>query len=245
MKIKKTNIIFFLPNFSEGGAGKSITTICNNLDYRIFNIIIISIGKCHYKNFFNKKTIFYELNKKKIFNSFFEIIRILKNKYNKKDTIFISNINYANVLSCLFIKLMMNYKLVLAERTPLKELNTFYNIRDFFKKKIIYLLMKLIYRFADQVVVNSSFSKKEFHKKIKCNLKLIHSPSLNKIRINNTKKINKKLRILSIGRLSKEKRFDILIDIIDRLKDYDIKAQIIGNGPLEKVLKQKIKSKNS
>jgi len=243
MKLNKTNLVFFLPNFSEGGAGRSITTICNNLDNKFFNLTVISIGKCYYKKLFNKKTTFYELDKKKTLFSFFQIRKILKKNYNKKNTIFISNMNYANILSCLFIKLGMNFSLVLSERTPLKELYIFYNFSDFFKKKIIYFLMKLIYRFADKVVVNSLFTKNEFDKKIKCNLELIHSPSLGKIKIKKVKNITGKLRILSIGRLSKEKRFDILIDIIEQLKKHDVKAHIIGNGPLEFALKQKIKSK--
>ena len=67
MKLNKTNLVFFLPNFSEGGAGRSITTICNNLDIKFFNLTVISIGKCYYKKLFNKKTTFYELDKKKLF----------------------------------------------------------------------------------------------------------------------------------------------------------------------------------
>jgi len=32
VSIKKKNLIFFLPNFSSGGAGKSILNICKNLN---------------------------------------------------------------------------------------------------------------------------------------------------------------------------------------------------------------------
>jgi hypothetical protein len=49
MLIKK-NLIFFLPNFSKGGAANSIIRLCEGLDKKEYNIYIISIGKNSYKN---------------------------------------------------------------------------------------------------------------------------------------------------------------------------------------------------
>ena len=60
----------------------------------------------------------FEIKMQKTLFSFFKIIKILKNDFDKKNTIFISNMNYANALSCIFIKLLSNYKLIL-----LKELH--------------------------------------------------------------------------------------------------------------------------
>ena len=79
MKTKKINLIFFLPNFSEGGAGKSILKICNKINHKMFNITIISIGKCYYKNLFRKDISIVQLNIKKTFFAFFDIVKILKN----------------------------------------------------------------------------------------------------------------------------------------------------------------------
>ena len=239
----KINLIFFLPNFSEGGAGKSIMKICNNLNNLKYTITIISIGKCFYKKQFKRNIKFYELKQKKTFLSFFKISKILNKNYPSQNTIFISNMNYVNVLACIFLKFILNYKLVLIERTPLKELKIFYNFNEIFKKKIIYMLMKLLYRFSDKVIVNSFYSQNEFKKNINCNVEVIHSPSIDKIKFKKFKKINKKLNILSIGRLSKEKRFDFLINVIEKLKDFNIKLLIIGNGPLKEKLMKLIKEK--
>ena len=103
--------------------------------------------------------------------------------------------------------------------------------------------MKLLYRFSDKVIVNSFYSQNEFKKNINCNVEVIHSPSIDKIKFKKFKKINKKLNILSIGRLSKEKRFDFLINVIEKLKDFNIKLLIIGNGPLKEKLMKLIKEK--
>lgn len=244
MKINKINLIFFLPNFLGGGAGRSIMKICNNLSNFKYSITIISLGKCFYKKNFKKNVKFYELKQKKTFLSFFNICKILIKNYSNKNTIFISNMNYVNVLSCFFLKFILSYKLILVERTPLKELKTFYNINEFFKKKIVYLLMKLLYRFSDKVVVNSLYSQNEFKKVINCNLEVIHSPSIDKL---NFKKFQKKrwgkLKILSIGRLSVEKRFDFLINTINKLKKFNIQLIIIGDGPLKEKLLRSIKEK--
>ena len=240
MKVNKINLIFFLPNFSEGGAGKSILKICNKINDNRFKIIIISIGKCYYKKFFNKNIKIFQLSSKKTIFSFLDISKLLK-RYDKKDTIFISNINYTNTLSCIFIKLIFNYKLILIERTPLKELYINYNFKDFIKKKTIYFLMKLFYRFADRVVVNSQYTKNLFKKKIKCNLKLIYSPSIDKIELNRKNKNINSLKIITIGRLSFEKRHDYLIDAISLVKKINLKVLIIGNGPLKKRLNEIIK----
>ena len=70
MLIKK-NLVFFLPNFSKGGAANSIIKLCENLDKKKYDIYIISIGKNFYKdrvNSFCKKI--YEINSKKSIFSF-------------------------------------------------------------------------------------------------------------------------------------------------------------------------------
>ena len=242
MKSNKKNLIFFLPNFSQGGAGQSVLKICNNINNKKFNITIISIGKCFYKKFFKKKTLFFELSHKKTLFSFFDIIKILK-KYKKNNSIFISNMNYTNVLSCLFIKLFLKFKLILIERTPIKELQTYYGIKDFLKKRIIFILMKFLYRFSDKVIVNSSYTKKMFQKLIKCNLKLIYSPSLDKIKLDKIFIKGKKTKIISLGRLSIEKKFDFLINAISFLKKHNLKVRIIGNGPMRYRLLNLIKLK--
>ena len=45
----KINLIFFLPTFVFGGAGNSIYRLCSKLNKKKYNIYIISIGKCYYK----------------------------------------------------------------------------------------------------------------------------------------------------------------------------------------------------
>ncbi len=51
----KKNLIFFMSDFSSGGAGNSILKLCLNLPSKEYNISIISLGKCSYSKVFKKK----------------------------------------------------------------------------------------------------------------------------------------------------------------------------------------------
>ena len=234
--IDRKHIIFFLPNFNQGGAGNSILKISNGLNRKKYSSTIICLGKCFYKKQFKKDTKIFELNSYKTLFSFIKIIKILKKNYSKQKTIFVSNINYANALSCIFIKLFLDYKLILIERTPLKELYTYYSLKDFFKKKFIYVLMKNLYKFSNLVILNSKFTENIFKRKILCKTTCIYSPSINKINKNKIQKSrylikSNKLRILTIGRLSIEKRLDFLINSIKYIRDNIQEVYIVGNGP--------------
>ena len=77
----KINLIFFLPNFSFGGAGNSITRLCSSLNQTNYNIFLISLGKNFYKDIFKKKKNihFIEIKSSKVIFSFFQIKKIVEN----------------------------------------------------------------------------------------------------------------------------------------------------------------------
>ena len=77
MKEKK-NLIVLLPNFKFGGAGNSVFSLINYLKKTDFNISVICVGNCDYKNLFNKKINLYELENKSLFSLFPKIISIVK-----------------------------------------------------------------------------------------------------------------------------------------------------------------------
>ena len=128
---KQKNIFFFLPNFLIGGAGNSVVNICKIISSRNYCITVFSIGKNIYKKDLLKLKInVIELKQKKTIFAIFEIIQYLNLKFINKKNIFVSNINYANVLSCIFIKRLKKIKLVLIERTPIQELQIYFTFRE-------------------------------------------------------------------------------------------------------------------
>jgi len=222
---KQKNIFFFLPNFGIGGAGNSVVNICKIIAFKNYNITVFSIGKNLYKKeLLHLKINVIELKNNKTIFSIFEIIRYLKKKYKNKKIIFVSNINYANVLSCIFIKRLKKIKLVLIERTPIQELQIYFNFYEILKKKIILILLKLFYKKADFIIGNSKKLSMDLSKKINHNIRTI-TPYINIQNIK--KKYNKILKIIWVGRNAPEKNIDDFILSLQFLDNLRIKMVIV------------------
>jgi glycosyltransferase involved in cell wall biosynthesis len=239
------NLIFFLPTFSYGGAGNSIFRLCKNLNKKKYIINIISIGTCDYKNEFNNFGVkVYELKTKRVSKSIFElnslVKKIINNKFSKN--IFISGIHYANIASIISLRLIKNLKLIVVERTDIQELKIHYSFVQFLKNKLIYILLKIFYKKADLVVANSLKVKNDLQKI--CNTKVIRitPPSfLGYEKVNKSKKINKSLKILTVGRLSWEKDIQTMIKAMSKIQEKKIILKILGDGSEKENIKNLIK----
>jgi len=231
--MKKKNLIFFLPDFVYGGAGKSITSLCKNLDKKKFNITIICLNNCYYKTQLKKFCKIYEIPIKRAIFAQKRIKEIIRRTiYNCEDNIFISNLFYANALTAIFQKKYSNLKFIFTERTAFKELSIYFGFYDFIKKKIIKTILKLFYKRADLVVANSKKVAEEIQNFSNANVTSIYPGSYSKIFKKKTKnrKKNKKFKIISIGRLTEEKGFDILIKAFKNIDKSKYKLFIIGDG---------------
>ena len=233
--MKKKNLIFFLPNFSSGGAGKSIFNICKNLNKKKYSIFILSLTKNFYKKDFLRFGIkVIELNQKSTFFSMKKIQTFLNN-FDKTKTIIISNINYANALFVIYFKILDKFKLVLIERTPYQELNIYYDLSDFIKKLITKIIIKFFYKKADYIVGNSKKIADDFTTVTKKKCKYIYPLTLDKIIKNKKKKNSPKglINILTIARLSREKNLLVQIKAIKMLQKNNIFLNILGDGKLK------------
>ena len=97
----KTNLIFFLARFGFGGAGNSVYKLCRALNKKKYNISIICLNKCAYESNLRKAGIkIFKIKSKKVLFAIFKVQKIscaINNSLSK--TVFISNINYTNILS--------------------------------------------------------------------------------------------------------------------------------------------------
>lgn len=236
----KIHTIFFLSEFVLGGAGNSIYKLCKNLPKKNYKISIICVNKCFYKNLFKKEGIdVYEINSQKASFAFFKIKKLLSKLISKdyKSNIFLSNINYANVLSVLFLR-NLNLKICLIERTPFQELNIYYDIIDFIKKNVIKLLIRATFHKADACISNSNYISKIYNKKYNLKFKTIFPPSFDGIVIPKKKSLkNSKNKFVTVCRLTKEKGLYRLIEIFSKYKG-EFSLDIIGDGPELKNLKK-------
>ena len=231
----KKNIFFLLPVFTYG-AGQSIKRIILDLDYKKYNRNIICLGKCQFKeDLLKKKVKIYELNHKKLIFAIWAIKKILQdNKINQK--ILVSNIHYTNVLSLLFFSKIKKLKIIVTERTAIKELNIYFGLIDFLKKKIIKLLIIILYKKASTIITNSTKSSKDLAKIVRSKIHTIFSPSYIPGNFKLRKKRNKIKIIIAVSRLSKEKNILYLLKAIKSIKDKKFILKIIGDGEQKKEL---------
>lgn len=176
----------------------------------------------------------FEIKSSRTLFSINKIKKIILNNITNDKNIFVSNINFANLLSLIFFRKIKNLKVICIERTPIKELDIYFDIKDYIKKNIIKFLLKIFYKKSDKIISNSKIIKDQIFEKFKQKSLVIYPPSFNgKIIQYKSNRSN----ILTITRLEKEKNIDLLIKALKLLKNQNIKLLICGTGSQEKYLK--------
>jgi len=237
---KKFNIFIFHPYPSFGGADRSIIRIINSNKNAHF--IFISLTKCNYKKYLNKKISYIQLSARRTIFSLFElrnvVLKLIKNSKSEKN-IFISNQNFANILTILSLKKIEKLKIILIERNHLNELYNYRNFIDFLKKKIILMLIKVTYKKANFVVGISKKLTTDLSKFINKKVELIYNPAMdeqlykkNSDKVKLSKKILKKNIILNIGFFEDQKDQITILKAFNLLKKEfsDIHLVLIGRG---------------
>lgn len=185
-----------------------------------------------FENIKKTKNIFY--------NFFLGIISIIRNKKILNDyDIIKTNQIYGGHLA-LICKFLINKNLIVRSGYE-PYLFSIITKKNIIKKTLYYLNSLILYQFANRIITTSFNLKKFISKKFFINKKKI---ILNSNYIdtqlfypNKKKKFNK---ILMNGRLSKEKNYQFLFEL---LKNKKFKIDIIGDGPEKKCLKKIINEK--
>ena len=240
----KINLFFFISSFNYGGAGNAIFSFLKNLNKTKYNVHIFFLGNSEYQNQIPKNVKFYSIKKEAyIFQtlfSFFKIKKIILKKLNKcEKNVFISNIHYSNILTVFFLRNLKNLKILLFERTSLEELDIYLNPINFLKNQVTKFLINKFYNKADKVLTNSLILTNEL-KKFNVKSEVVFSGSVNKIFRKRKYKKKNFYRIISVGRLTFQKDFFTLIEAVKLMKNKNFLLKIYGEGPLKKVLKEKI-----
>jgi len=242
--MKKKRVIFFLPNFSNGGAGESVFKLAKYLIEKKFSILLVSVGN----NFYKKELLKFgcsviELKKKRVLFSILEIRKIMfkESKKNYSKIFFVSNFHYANIISVI-ASLGIEIKIILTERSSVYELINSSLNKKFFKDRLLYFFVKIFYRFSSQIITNSKFEKDHFKNELKLKKVItIHPPSIKEINNSMTNILYKIIKIIYVGRISKEKGLDIIINALANLKnEINFKLFIYGQGPEENNIQKMI-----
>ena len=249
---KKVRLFIFQPYPKFGGADRSIIKLINGLNFN--DITLISLSKCYYSQYLNKKIQYKILRSSRTLYSIFELRKFIQEKISKKrlkKNIIISNQNFANVVTIISLKKITEIKKILIERNHLDELRFYKNIKDYIKKKIMLILIKIYYSKSDAVVGISKKLSVDLENFINSKVTTIYNPSLEDkiIRNNIEKKLkikkNKKI-ILNVGFFEKQKDQITILKSISILKNHykNFLLVLIGRGSEYKNLKKFIRENN-
>ena len=234
------NIVIFMPSIEKGGADKNLFIISGFLSKKFKNVSVITssnINKFHNKIKFITPEFPVWSKFGRIIKSIISILILIKVFLKKKNILVLSF--QSNILAIILCKIFSKKIITRSNSFPDQWTN------NFFKK----FIFKKIYPLADHNIVNSLRTKKDFIKNYKVIPTCIYNPlDEKKIKYLSKKSVPKifkrnKLKIINVGRLSKEKDHITFLKALNLLKDeinYD--AVIMGSGNLKHKIKKVIKN---
>ena len=235
-------ICFIIPVLGNDGAERVAFHLLNNLSkdkYQLYLILTNQGG--NYLKELNSNVKIIELKEKRVRYSIFKLYKVLKNLSPDIAVIFSSEI--ATVTGLFIAPFLKNIKFIVRE----------INIQSILMTNVLRkLLLKLSYKSIYKIISQSKDMTDD----------LINYTGINAnkiVEINNPidmKQINLKLNekmssielkenyknLVCVGRLAYQKGFDLLIEVMGKLKDKKIRAYIIGDGNERGNLETKIKT---
>ena len=241
----KKEIIFFAPTLEDGGVEKNLKLISNFLVTKFNNITLITSSKNQKKEFKNKikfiiPKIKFVLKFSRRLNFIICSYLLFKKLIKSKNPTVISF--QGNIYSIIVCKLL-SVKIIIRSNISPDGLP---------RNRLKFFLYKIVYSFADKIIVNSKSFKKRMKSILNLNATCIYNP-LDKTRIKSLsqKKIKfnffklNKLNILNIGRLVDQKNQKCLINALIKIKHIiPFKLLIIGNGKNKQDLIKMVKQNN-
>lgn len=222
-------ILFILPDLSQGGAERVITTIVNQLDRKKFRPKLILFKKeGFYLDYLKEDVEILELNVSRIRYSVFKIIPLILRL--KPEIVFIGWGEISAYISP-FIPLFRKTKFIARETNVVsnhvkrKEIRFFYRFYNHFHRIIAQsddmrndLIQKIGVQSDKVVKINNPVDFELIEAKL-------NSFSEKKLFSDDFK------NVVAIGNLSHRKGFDLLLKVFVELKAQKIKLHIIGEGP--------------
>jgi len=237
-------ILFILPDLNQGGAERVITTLCNELNRELFKPKLVQFKKeGYYLNNLKEDVEIHELNVSRIRYSIFKIIPLIIKL--KPDIVFTGWGEISSFLSPLIpffskTKFITRETNVVSKHVKRKEILFFYKFYNNFHQ-----IIAQSDDMKNDLIRNFNITEKKI---IKIN-NPIDFDMINKMKVKEFNfEYNKNYKnILAIGNLSPRKGFDLLLNVMNELKNESIHLTILGDGPFRDQLenqKEKLKLNN-
>ena len=250
----KREVTLFINSLTSGGAERILAIVATELVKQKIDVNLLCIEKDSvYKVPKEVKVTYlsslskYDSNIKKFL--YLPLLALRLKRYIKKNGTpliqsHIYRANFTNLLAKLFGA---------KHQVQVVEVTNIGNLKDGdFAKKVNFYLIKILYRYANKVIFISQKMREEFLKNFPYvnNYCVINNPhdiekieQLSQERVENFTFQRDKKYLITVGRLSPEKRLYSLIDTLKEL-DRDIELLIVGDGVEEQSLKAYTKEQN-
>ena len=235
-------LVIFIPSIEGGGVEKNLFYIIEYLKSKFNQIYLVTADKPTREKLNKKikiispKSNFFR-NKNRLIKSFICTYLTLIYFFNKNALIFSFQSNFFSIVISKIIK----SKIIIRLNTSPEKYST-----NKFKR----IIFRNIYKFADEIIVNSYEFKKNLINHFNLNSKVI----LNPIKLVKKKKIEinffrnfQGLKIIAIGRLTDQKDHMTLLKALNLLKTnykFDFKLYLIGRGYNYNIISNYIKNNN-
>lgn len=237
-------ILLCISTLQSGGAEKNISILANFLIKKNYDVTILTFDKKKSKPFFflNKKIKVVNLEmlieSKNFFLSiknFIFRVKLIRNFIIKeKFKCFISFINTMNI-TLLFATIYLDIKKIISDRN-----NPFYSRNSYLVK----LLKILVYNSANRLILQTKGSKRFYWFINKKKISIINNFYNPKIAIKKKYKLGKKVKILIVSKIEKQKGIPLLISALKKISNnYNFQCDIYGKGNLISEVKNDIKNK--
>jgi len=233
----KKKIVFVIHELTVGGAERVIVNIMNNIDrdkYEIHLAIFKNIGEL--KDDLKDDIVICDLKVENVRKGAFKLYKLIK---DIKPNILFSGIAHVNSLISMIIPFLPKNIKYIARETSIPSLRT----ND---SRLMPLIYKYFYKNFDTIIAQSFFMKDDLIKNYnisKKKIEVINNPvDIQKINNLASENIDKKVDVLAVGRLDKNKNFFDFISIMPKLKNRTL--TILGTGVELENLKKLAKELN-
>lgn len=243
--MSKLRILFYMPNFAWGGAGKIILSLMNNLDNTKFEkSLIVNFDEGELKGLVNKEAKILPplmISGKRVAFQLPRAIYNLSNIITDYD-ILVCGLEMATDYIGILARALLNRK----TKIVVFFLNDVYEfVKEFPGRRFEMILTKYLTRFADMVIFTTKLQQQKYQRDFRIKRGVVQYPPLDieKVVKMSQKPIegnviippNRKL-FISYGRFATHKRFDIIINAFTQLKNYNCSLLLIGDGPTKNYL---------